>query len=144
MDLLEQCVAEAFEETEGPYPDFAAACVRALETPLSPRKKENVNVLFEERKNGVVYRGFLRGSYMLYRAKLGASLPEGGFKTLYVTHAAIYPMGGKFAADLSPLRGKVEAVYLEAVLDDEFVLPYLVRSGWTRTSPDSADVYRLL
>lgn len=142
MDGLEQCVAEAFEETEGPYPDFATACVRALETTISPRKKENVLVLFEERKNEIVYRGFLRGSYMLYRGKLGA-MPEGGFKTLYVTHAAIYPTGGKFALDLSHLQGKVDAVYLEAVLDDEFVLPYLVRSGWTRTSADSANVFRL-
>ena len=148
MEGLKDCVEDAFAESSGTYLSFEAACIQGLQTTeLSSRKKENVVVLFEESKNGVVYRGFLRAAYMLYRGGLGGAKQEDGFKTLYVTHAAVYPTGGKIVSDglLGLLRTplQLDAVYIEAILDDAVVLPYFEKEGWTKTNPFSADVFVL-
>jgi len=149
---VEMAVNEFFEDSgqEGPFRDFVSACTLALlETPIAKRQTENLPVLFEQTKNGVHYRGYLRASYYVHRTKLGDSRPKEGFKTMYITHIAISPTGGKIVSDglfsllrLPELTSFLDAIYIEAILDDEKVLPHFLKEGWTQYG-DSSDVFAL-
>jgi hypothetical protein len=151
MDAQET-VDEFFEDSgqEGPFRDFVSACTLALlETPIAKRQTDNLPVLFEETRNGVHYRGFVRASYYVHRTKLGDSRPKEGFKTMYITHIAISPTGGKIVSDglfsllrLPELTSFLDAIYIEAILDDEKVLPHFLKEGWIQYG-DSSDVFAL-
>jgi hypothetical protein len=68
---------------------------------------------------------------------------------MYITHIAISPTGGKIVSDglfsllrLPELTSFLDAIYIEAILDDEKVLPHFLKEGWIQYG-DSSDVFAL-
>lgn len=99
-------------------------------TTISEIKNKNRNaktLLFSQNENNKLYRGYIRCIY------LDASKLKKLGKSLYITHALIYPRKGnildrelrRLLHDLS----HIDSVYIESILDDNVVSSFESK-GW--------------